>query len=144
MEKKEMIKEEELFIASQWQLVRLKFMKHRLAMGAIGVLSVLYFSTIFAEFISPYDPRIYDADKLFCPPQRLHFFDETGSFNFRPFVYQINLQIDPITFRKNYVIDKTKMNSLYFFVGGSSYKLWGLFEGNIHFFGIKQEKICID
>ena len=119
MEKKEMIKEE-LFIASQWQLVRLKFMKHRLAMGAIGVLSVLYFSTIFAEFISPYDPRIYDADKLFCPPQRLHFFDETGSFNFRPFVYQINLQIDPITFRKNYVIDKTKLKEDFILIAGDN------------------------
>lgn len=106
---------EELFVASQWELIRLKFTRHKLAMGALGVLLVFYFFTIFAEFTSPYDPRAYDRDKLFCPPQRLHFFDEYGNFSFRPFVYQVALQINPNTLREDYVVSKTRKIPLYFF-----------------------------
>ena len=112
-------------------------------MGAMGVLSVLYFFTILAEFTAPYDPRAYDRYKLFCPPQRLHFFDENGNFHLRPFVYQVKLQIDPDTLRENYVTDKTKTNSLYFFVKGSPYKLWGLLKSDIHLFGLKGEKLFL-
>lgn len=137
------IREEELFIASQWQLIRLKFVKHKLAMGALGVLSIFYFLAIFAEFTSPYDPRAYDVNKLCCPPQRLHFFDENGNFNLRPFVYQVNLQIDPKTLRENYIIDKAKRNSLHFFVRGSSYELWGLFKSDVHLFGSREGKIFL-
>lgn len=140
---KNKIKEEELFIASQWRLIRLKFVRHKLAMGALGVLLILYFTTIFAEFTSPYDPRAYDRNKLFCPPQQLHFFDESGSFNLRPFVYQYSLQIDPATRRENYTIERTEKSPLYFFVRGSSYDLWGLFESDIHVFGTKQGKIFL-
>jgi len=140
---KNRIKEEKLFIASQWQLIRWKFFKHKLALGALGVLSILYFFSIFAEFTSPYDPRAYDVKKLCCPPQRLHFFDENGNFSFRPFVYQVTLQMDPDTRRENYSIDRTRKIPLYFFLRGHTYNLWGLFESNIHLFGIKQGKIFL-
>lgn len=135
------VREEELFVASQWQLMRWKFFRHKLAVGALGILSILYFFAIFAEFTSPYDPRAYDVKKLFHPPQRLHFFDKNGNFKLRPFVYQTKVQINPITSRKNYVMSKTKVSSLYFFVSSSTYKLWGLFESDIHLFGTKQGKI---
>ena len=98
------IKRETLFIASQWQLIRRKFVKHKLAMGALGILLVFYFLAVFAEFTSPYDPRVYDVNKLFCPPQRLHFFDEEGNFYLRPFAYESKLQINPETLRENYAI----------------------------------------
>lgn len=140
---KNKIKEEKLFVASQWQLMSWKFFRHRLAIGALGVLLILYFFAVFAEFTSPYDPHVYDVNKLFCPPQRLHFFDEAGNFHLRPFVYQVNLQMDPNTYRKNYVVDKTKKIPLYFFVEGHTYRLWGLFESNIHLFGSREEKIFL-
>ncbi len=77
---KSVVKEEVLFVASQWQLIRLKFARHKLAMGAMAVLAILlFFLLFFAEFTSPYDPRAYDRHKLFSPPQRLHFFDEEGN-----------------------------------------------------------------
>lgn len=134
------IKQEELFVASQWQLIRRKFVRHKLAMGAMAVLLILYFFAIFAEFTSPYDPRIYDRRKLFCPPQQLHFFDESGKFYLRPFVYESVLQINKETLSEDYVIDKTNKNFLYFFIKGSPYKLWGIFKGDIHFFGLREGK----
>lgn len=139
-ENEEKIKEKKLFVASQWQLVRWKFLRHRLAVGAMGVLAVFYFFAIFAEFTSPYDPRGYDIDYLYSPPMRPHFFDESGVFHLRPFVYGVEGKLNMETFRKTYIVDKTKKHPLYFFLRGDPYKLWGLFEGDIHLFGTKEEK----
>ena len=43
------VEEERLFVASQWQLIRWKFLRHKLAMGALAVLAVFYFS--FVSFL---------------------------------------------------------------------------------------------
>ncbi len=137
---KDITKEETLFIASQWQLIRRKFVRHKLAMGAMAILSILYFLAIFAEFTSPYDPRIYDGKKLFCPPQQLHFFDEVGKFYLRPFVYENILTINKETLSEDYFIDKTSKKFLHLFVRGMPYKLWGLFKDDIHLFGLREGK----
>src|SRR5262245_45556676 len=42
--------------ASQYQLMRAKFGKHRLAMVSLVLLAVFYVVAIFADFIAPYDP----------------------------------------------------------------------------------------
>ena len=141
--KKGSIKEKKLLVASQWQLIRWKFFRHKLAVGALGVLSVLYFCVIFAEFISPYDPYSYDNRYMFCPPQHIHFFDEEGKFHFRPFVYRIKAELDMITLNIIYVEDETEKHFLYFFVKGDPYKLWGLFSTNIHLFGVKEGKVFL-
>jgi len=139
----EKVKEEKLFVASQWQLIRWKFFRHKLAMGALAVLSILYLFAIFAEFTSPYDPRGHDIRYMYCPPMRIHFFDETGAFHLHPFVYKVKAELDMITLRKTYAEDKGKKYPLYFFVRGDSYKLWGLFEGNIHLFGTREGKVFL-
>ena len=138
--KEDKIEEEKLFVASQWQLIRWKFFRHKLAMGALAVLSLLYFFSVFAEFTSPYDPYHYDTGYVYCPPTRIHFFDETGAFHLRPFIYKMKVELDMITLLKIYTVDKTEKYPLYFFVKGDPYKLWGLFEGNIHLFGTKEGK----
>jgi len=45
--------EEEYYIASQWQLMWRKFKKHKLALGSIAVLIILYLGGIFCEFVAP-------------------------------------------------------------------------------------------
>ncbi|GAI68934.1 unnamed protein product, partial [marine sediment metagenome] len=71
-----------------------------------------------------------------------HFFDEEG-FHLRPFVYGLEKKIDPITFRKIYIEDKTKKLPIYFFVRGDKYKLWNLYSTDIHFFGVKDGAIFL-
>ena len=44
------------FYASQWQLMRRRFFRHRVAVGASVVLGLLYLSALFAPFLSPHDP----------------------------------------------------------------------------------------
>ena len=133
-------KEEKLFVASQWQLIRWKFFRHKLAIGALGVLIIMYLFVIFTEFTCPYDPRGHDIRYMYCPPQRIHFFDETGHFHLRPFVYGFKAKKDEITLSIKYGVDKKEKYPLYLFVKGDPYKLWGLFNGNIHLFGTKEGK----
>ncbi len=131
-------KEKKLFVASQWQLIRWKFFRHKLAMGALVVLALFYFCVIFAEFICSYDPIHHDVDYMYAPPQRIHFFDEKGHFHFRPFVYGIKAETNMITLRTIYEKDKTQIYPLYFLVHGDPYKLWGLFPNDVHLFGVKE------
>ncbi len=53
----------------------------------------------------------------------------------------MNLHINPDTLRENYIIDKTKKTPIIFFLKGTPYKLWGLFESKIHLFGTKDGKV---
>jgi len=52
-----------------------------------------------------------------------------------PFVYGTVGKTDRKTYARIFVEDRTQLYPLKFFVRGWSYKLWGLFESNWHFFG---------
>ncbi len=136
--KESRIREEKLFVASQWQLIRWKFFRHKLALGALVVLAIFYLFAIFAEFMSPYDATHYDTRYKSASPQRIHFFDEEGYFHLRPFVYKITSKLDRITLHRIWKEDKAQRYPLYFLVEGDAYKLWGLFPSNIHLFGVKE------
>ncbi|PMQ01070.1 MAG: peptide ABC transporter permease [Dictyoglomus sp. NZ13-RE01] len=137
-----LVEEERIYVASQWKLMWWKFRKHKMAMISVGVLLVFYLIAIFAEFVAPYDPHKYDVRYVLAPPQRIHFFDETG-FHFRPFVYGYKLELDPNTLRRIYIVDKTKKYPIYFFTEGPEYKLLGIFKTNIHLFGVREGHIFL-
>ncbi len=123
--------------ATQWQLIRWRFMSHRVAVLSLIVITLLYLVILFAEFVAPYDPSHYDVTLTLAPPQRIHF-SEDGQFQWRPFVYGYTSKMDMATFRTTYEIDTTKKYPLYFFVEGDPYKLWGLFPNNRHLFGTQE------
>ena len=129
--------DQQIFVASQWQLIRWRFMNHKLAMVSLFVLGVFYFSVIFAEFVAPYDPYVFKAKLTLAPPQRIHFFDDEGNFHLRPFVYPLDKSLDPETFAAVYKEDKTIRHPLHLFVHGDPYKLWSVFESDIHLFGVE-------
>lgn len=134
--------EEQYYLASQWKLMWLKFRKHKLATFGVSLLVVLYVAAAFCEFFSPYDPYKRHTAYIHCPPQRIHFFNEKG-FSIHPFVYGLKCTVDQETWRKTYVEDKNKQHKIYFFVHGDRYKLWNLFETDIHFFGLKETAIFL-
>lgn len=137
-DKKGVIEKEKMFVASQWQLIRWRFFRHRLAMVALVILIIFYTFALFAEFMAPYNPRRPDIKNLSAPPQRIRFLDEEGRFHLRPFVYGMNSEFDLKNFRRTYKIDKTQKYPLYLFVRGDPYKLWRLFPSDLHLFGVKE------
>jgi len=142
-DKKDRKEEEKLFVASQWQLIRWKFFRHKLAIGALVILAIFYLCAIFAEFISPYEATHHDIRYPYVPPQRIHFFDEEGYFHLRPFVYGLKSELDMATLHKSYEEDRRYACPLYFLVQGDPYKLWGLFSSRIHLFGVKEGVIFL-
>ncbi len=135
--------DEKFFVASQYQLIWWKFRKNKLAIAGGAILAILYMGAMFCEFFSPYGaferfPGFIDAS-----PQRVHFFDEEGSFHLRPFVYQRKLEFHPETLERLYIVDKTKRSPVHFFVHGSKYKFWGLWRANLHFFGLKEGPVFL-
>ncbi len=142
-EAKKETKEERYYVASQWRLVWWKFRKHKLAMTAGPILVFFYFIAMFCEFVSPYSSFTYFQGYVYAPPQRIRFFNKDKGFQFRPFVYGLKEQRDPVTLRRKFVVDETKKYPVYFFVRGETYRLWSLFEPDLHLFGTKDGPIFV-
>jgi len=140
--KKEVAAEERYYMASQWQLMWRKFKKHKLAILGGIILAIFYIIALFCEFFSPQDIYKRNIKYIYCPPQRVHFFDEKG-FHLRPFVYGLKRKLDLKTFRRIYTEDKNKKYPIYFFVRGDKYKLWDILPSNMHLFGVKKGTVFL-
>lgn len=105
---------------SQWQLIRLRFSRHRLAMVSLFLLCVLYLMAVFAEFVAPYPSGWGDVDHVYSPPQLPKF-----SFSEGLYVEELERRIDPITL-ENYYVPTGGRTQLGFFAKGEPYKLCGL------------------
>jgi peptide/nickel transport system permease protein len=98
------------------------------------IVALFYTIAVFADFLSPYDYRSQSRRELLAPPTELHFLDEGGSFQPRPFIYARRI-IDPL--ERRYAEDKTRAFPVRFFVRGHTYKLFWLFPTNLHLFGVE-------
>ena len=116
---------------SQWQLIRLRFSRHKLAVAAMFVLVLFYVLAVFAEFFAPRAAESKDLDHRYCPPQLARF-----SFSHGFYVYALEARPDPVTFRQTYVEDRSDIIPLSFFVQGDSYDLWELLPMDRHFLGV--------
>jgi peptide/nickel transport system permease protein len=81
---------------------------------------------IFAPFFSPYSEIRTDRDRQYYPPQSLHFFDEEGNFQIRPFVYGMAEDMDPDTYEFTFTPDVEQKFEIEFFVEGEKWKFLGM------------------
>lgn len=135
--------ESRILVASQWRLMFWRFRKHKLAVLGGILVGFLYLIAIFCEVIAPYSPQRYNSALAFAPPQRIRFVDLDGKFHWRPFVYGWTKQFDPATFQTTYVPDPSQRYPLRFFVRGDQYKFWGLFDFDLHLFGVEEGYIFL-
>lgn len=117
---------------SQWAVAWRRFRRHGLAMGALFVLLIMHLGSVFAPFLAPYSETRSNRQKYFHPPTKIHFTDENGRLT-RPYVYNYRL-VD--VGRRIYEPQTDKKFPLKFFVKGESYKLLGLFETDVHLYGV--------
>lgn len=122
---------------SQFRACLNVFVKNRLAVLCIFVLGVLYFSAIFADFLSPYRYDNEDRDYSYCPPMKIHLIDEKGRLS-APFVYKTSFSFDEFH-RRIYVEDKEQKYFIRFFVKGDRYKFLGFIPWDRHFFGVSEK-----
>lgn len=128
----QMTKEVSLEVASQWQLMWLKFRKHRLAVTGGIVVLLFYLMAIFANFVAPVSTKTYIADYAYAPPQSIKLFRDG---RFAPYVNGYMSERDPVSFKKIYHIDEENIIPIGLFVHGESYELLGLIETDIHLIG---------
>ncbi|MFH1287537.1 MAG: ABC transporter permease [bacterium] len=114
------------------------FRKHKLALFGAGILFILYFCAIFADFISPYGYSTQNRDKNYHPPTRIHFFESNEKFHIRPFIYGTSGEINTETFQKNYTINTGDKYFVRFLVRGEDHLFLGIFKTNIHLFGVDE------
>ena len=129
---------EDFYVASQWRLMRHKFVRHKLAVMGAVLLGCFYLVALFAEFVAPYDP-IQRGSSHYYPPTRIHFFDQYGRFHPLGYVYNVKKTFDTRTRRAQFVEDREQGYPIRLFAHGDQYKLWGVFASDLHLFGVSGE-----
>jgi peptide/nickel transport system permease protein len=121
------------YVAPQWKLAWWKFRKHKVALVSGVLLIIIYLGALFADFLAPFSAVRTDSRYLYAPPQALQFAFVDGSPQL--YVEGYISTVDPAAMRRTFQVDPENRIPLGFFVQGASYRLFGLFETNIHFFG---------
>ena len=135
-ERRERLKRERYYSASQWTLIWWRFRRHRAAMVAALLLGLMIFLGLFAEFFAPYGPTERDRSYLSGPPQIPMFCDQNGC-SLRPFVHGTKTERDPVTLRARALPDPETRNHLRFFVQGEPTRILGLFPVRTRLFGLE-------
>lgn len=130
---------EKVYVAPPWKLMWWRYRKHKMALISTVVLILFYFVALFCEFVAPYDPDQASNQFKQVPPTAIHIRDAEGNFHW-PFVYQHKRTMDPQTFQITYVEETSPRYPIEFFVHGFRYKLLGLWQTDIHLFGVPQGK----
>lgn len=118
---------------SQWELVFLRFKRHRLAVASFYIIVVLYLLAIFCEFFAAVEPSTRRLEATYAPPHALHIDWKHGLHSY------VQTQVThPITFRKSYQVDFAQPFELSFFARGEPYLMWGVLPLETHFFGVDQ------
>lgn len=120
------------------RLAWLRFRRHRLAMIGGTILVMLYLLAVLCEFVSPYTPEQRNARAINAPPMDVRLFDADGQFHLRPFVYSLDMTVNPDTWMREYTEDFSERYELRFFEHGQPYELWGLFPADRHLFSLGQ------
>ena len=127
---------ERRYATSQFELIRRRFLRNRVAVAGGVVILVFYLCALFANFLAPYgaDQR-FDA-AIYVPPQPIYLVDNGRVY---PHVLGLRLTTDPETLRRSYTPDPRTKLPVQFFVRGEAYQLFGLIPLNVHLFGVPSQ-----
>lgn len=129
---------ENIYVASQWQLMWWKFKRHKLAMICGVIVIFLYVVALFVEIIAPYNPEQQDARYAYRPPTTIHFTDQEGKWQ-GPFIYGTSQKRDLETLALVFTEDTSKIYPIRLFTKGDPYKLWSIFDMDLHLFGMEDK-----
>ena len=123
---------ERYYMAPAWKMTWWKFRRHRLAVVSAVVLIFFYVSILFCEFIAPYGLNSRHTGFIYAPPQRVRLFHEGQLVG--PFVYGLVYRLNMDTLKREYTIDRNRVQRIRFFCRGDPYTWLGLIESRRHLF----------
>ena len=131
--------EDRYYYASQWELIRWRFGRHKLAVISLVLLVILYLTAVFCEFIAPYaiDTRFVTFAQ--SPPSKVHWIKPDGGFG--PYIFGIKKGFNKETFLYDFTEDKNVVYPIQLYIHGDKYKMWNLFNTDIHLFGITTKDV---
>jgi peptide/nickel transport system permease protein len=132
----------ELSTASQSRLVWRSFRRHKLAVIGAVIVILFYLVALFGEFLAPYNSDSFHDAFPYAPPQAVQWIDVIGGApQFGPYVNGYTSKMDPESLQLAYTVDPSvKIPLRLFDTSAESYRLWGLFEGNVHLIGPVDDK----
>ncbi len=133
---------EDLAYASQYKLIWRRFTKHKVAMGSLVVLILLYLGAIFADFLAPYPKNYRIPNVQFSSPTAMHVL-EPGKGLSRPFVYAMTKKLDAKTFTYKTIPDTSQKWYLHFFAKSEPYKLLGVIPLSRRLFGVDNGYVAL-
>ncbi len=104
----------------------------RLFSWPVGIAALILLA-LLADFLAPFDPGQTNPISPLAPPQTLRLVDEQGNWGL--YVNGYTSQRDPKTLRREFVVDPATKIPVKFFAHGWSYRLFGLFETDVHLLG---------
>ena len=104
-------------------------------MAAVGIVILFYAVAIGAEFLSSSDPIEANKTYIHLHPQKIRWFDG----GFRPHVYEVSGERDPVTLKKTYVENPDVRIPIHFFVRGFEYNFLGILPTDRHLLGLAEE-----
>lgn len=122
--------QERYYLASHFQLMWLRFKRHRLAYYSGVFLLIAYGSILISELLAPYNLHSRNTDFIFSPPQSVHIIHESSFVG--PFVYGQEFELNMENLQREYKEDRSEIHRLRFFCRGDEYNFWGMFKGNFH------------
>ena len=111
-----------------------RFQQNKLLLPAFLILFVLYFSAIFAGFLSPYTLESEARSKSYHPPTPVYVTDDDGLT--WPYIYEYQYEFNENSLRVYEQVEDSRSN-LEFFVKGEPYQFLGLIPSRYHLFGVE-------
>lgn len=122
--------QERIYFASQWRLMWWKFKRHRMAVVSSVFLALIYATLPVSEFLAPYESNTRHTDFVRAPPQAVHLFHAGQLVG--PFVYGLDYKLNMDNLRREYTVDRGKVQKLRFLCHGDPYAFWGLIPSDLH------------
>jgi peptide/nickel transport system permease protein len=127
---------------SQWQLMKIRFSKNKLAMAGLIGMIIIYILVFLGEWIAPNWYQGQDANYVFGPPSPITFINPDGNFSLRPYTYGTTTELNGETFRFEFVVDKTTKIPIKFFVEGDKVDVL-FWETTKHLFGTEGQRFYV-
>ena len=122
---------------SQWELMRLRFTRNKLAMTGMISLIIMYILVFLGPFLAPNEYMTNNNDYTYGQPSQITFIGPNGRFSLRPYLYPMTTVLNKKDLTFDLVIDKTKKIPIKFFVKGDPITLFGFIHTDIHLFGVE-------
>ena len=125
---------------SQWQLMRIRFSKNKLAMFGLWGMVVIYILVFLGEFIAPNWYQYQNADYIFGPPTPFTLMSADGKFGL--YTYAATTVLNSDTFKFEMKFDKNQTIPVKFFAQGDEVSVLG-FKTKTHLIGMEDPKLRI-